>query len=57
MLADVGAHLSMIVSTFEFADVRSTDRAVLDLSRIAKTTIPGIAFPGAGALHRAIERS
>lgn len=50
MLVCVGASLTMMVSTYGFADILGTKNIVLDPSRIAAQVISGIGFIGAGTI-------
>lgn len=50
MLVCVGASLTMMVSTYGFADILGTKNVVLDPSRIAAQVISGIGFIGAGTI-------
>jgi len=50
MLVCVGSALIVIVSTYGFFDVLSTDKVVLDPSRVAAQVVSGIGFLGAGTI-------
>jgi putative Mg2+ transporter-C (MgtC) family protein len=50
MMVCVGSALTIIVSSFGFADVLRTPNVVLDPSRIAAQVISGIGFLGAGTI-------
>ncbi|MBW7846821.1 MAG: MgtC/SapB family protein [Bacteroidales bacterium] len=50
MMVSVGACLTMIVSSFGFADILGTEHVVLDPSRVAAQVVSGIGFIGAGTI-------
>src|SRR5699024_8439334 len=50
MLVCVGSALIIIVSAYGFFDILSTDKVVLDPSRVAAQVVSGIGFLGAGTI-------
>ncbi len=50
MLVCVGACLAMIVSAYGFNDILSSQRIVLDPSRVAAQVVSGVGFLGAGSI-------